>query len=42
MDLLKRFSIEDYAPKPTPMEDRIRFNIDVAGALLLEDGKERY
>src|SRR6266487_1744312 len=41
-DMLKRFGMEDCAPKATPMEEKIRLDIDVAGEPLCETDKERY
>ena len=40
--LLKRFGMENCAPKPTPMEDGIRLDVEVAGEPLSEDDKNRY
>jgi hypothetical protein len=47
-DMLKRFGMEDCAPKPTPMDDKIRLDIqddageNLAGDPLSETDKERY
>ena len=41
-EILKRFGMEDCAPKPTPMDPGIRLDIDVAGNPLAEADKVRY
>src|SRR6266487_2531866 len=47
-DMLKRFGMEDCAPKSTPMEEKIRLDFiddngeNLAGDLLCETDKERY